>query len=163
MGTVDVALRADRDDIYTLAGEKIAVEPKTLTVENSLENHYSAKCVDELTICTINATENGVDAWHLPALNSARKEKCEIPSAIEVNDTFSIALDGKKSLTADKNIVVANKAGKVAISIKNEADRVVVSRSISLPKSTYTAKEYADLRKLIQAWQNNNGREVVLK
>lgn len=164
MGTVDVALRADRDDIYTLAGEKIAVEPKTLAVENSLENHYSAKCIDddELTICTLNPTENGVDAWHLPALNSSRKEKCELPSAIDENDTYVIALDGKKSLTADKNIAIANKAGKVAISIKNEADKVVVSRSISLPKSTYTAKEYADLRKLIQAWQSKAGREVVI-
>ena len=163
LGTEDVALRADRDDIYTLAGEKIAIEPKTATVSNTIENGYTSKDVNGYTICTINATENGVDAWHLPALNSARKEKCEIPSAIEENDTFSIALDGKKSLTADKNIVVANKAGKVAISVKNEADKVTITRSISLPKSTYTAKEYADLRKLIQAWQNNNGREVVLK
>jgi hypothetical protein len=98
----------------------------------------------------------------LPALNSSRKEKCEIPSAIEENDTFVITLDGKKSLTADKNIVVANKAGKVAISIKNEADKVVITRTISLPKSTYSAKEYADLRKLIQTWQNPANREIVV-
>lgn len=162
-GEVDLALRADRDDVYTLAGEKIAIEPKTLTVENTLENHYTAKQVDEtFEIYTINPTENGVDSWHLPALNSSRKEKCEIPAAIDENDTFVIALDGKKSLTADKNSVIANKAGRVAISIKNEADKVIVTRSISLPKSTYTAKEYADLRKLIQAWQSKAGREIVI-
>lgn len=161
LGTVDVALRADRDDIYTLAGEKIAIEPKVVTVNNTLEG-YTAQCAGNYAIYTINATENGVDAWHLPALNSSRSEKCEIPSAIEENDTFVIALDGKKSMTADKSIVVANKAGKVAISIKNEADKVTISRSISLPKTIYTAKEYADLRKLIQAWQNNAGREIIV-
>lgn len=162
LGTVDVALRADRDDIYTLAGEKIAIEPKVDVVNNTIENKYAVKQADNLMIYTINPTENGVDAWHLPALNSSRKEKCEIPSAIEENDTFVIALDGKKSLTADKNIVVANKAGKVAISIKNEADKVVITRTISLPKSTYSAKEYADLRKLIQTWQNPANREIVV-
>jgi hypothetical protein len=31
-----------------------------------------------------------------------------------------------------------------------------------LPKSTYSAKEYADLRKLIQTWQNPANREIVV-
>lgn len=162
IGTIDVALRADRDDIYTLAGEKISVESKAAVVNNNLENEYTTKEVDNYTICTINASKSGVYAWALPALNSARREKCEIPSAIEQNDSYTIALNGMKSATADKNIVVENKAGKVVINFKNEADKVVVTRSIALNKSIYTAKEYADMRKLIQAWQNKTGREVVL-
>lgn len=161
-GIVDVALRADRDDIYTLAGEKISIEPKAAIVNNTLENEYTAKEVDNYTIITINASKSGVDAWALPALNSARREKCEIPSAIEQVNSYTIALNGKKSVTMDKNIVLENKAGKVAINFKNEADKVVVTRSISLNKSIYTAKEYADLRKLIQAWQNKSGREIVV-
>lgn len=167
---VDVALRADRDVIYTLAGEEIKIEPKTDKYEASFEGGWAEADkqwkVSEIegsdySILTLSPTE-GIDAWHLPTLNSERKEMCEIPSSIEESATYSISLDGAKSLTPNKEFSIENKAGKVNISIANEEGKVVVKRTISLPKSIYTAEEYADLHALLLAWQSKANREILI-
>ncbi len=169
--TVDVALRADRDAIYNLAGEEIAIEPKAQVVEASFEGGYADTdkkwSLNEVegsnySILTLADTE-GVDAWHLPALNTERREMCEIPSPIEESATFTISLDGAKCKSTDKTLNIENKAGKVNISIANEDGKVTISRTISLPKSIYTAEEYADLHALLLAWKSKANREIIIE
>lgn len=168
--TIEVALRADRDAIYTLAGEEIKVEPIAKSFETTVEGCYtdtdkqwSLKEIEQSNYAVLTLTEDeGVGAWHLPALNSERREMCEIPSAIEQSATFTIALGEATSKTPNKELNIENKAGKVNISIANEQGKVVVKRDISLPKSIYTAEEYADLRTLLLAWQNKAYREILI-
>lgn len=184
------ALRADRDECFTLGGERIDIAPVRLALNvNAVIDLAadSAKIVSRdialkgsdkaatlkggdnverrggYTVYTLPAGDAGVDSWGIGNFTGDRAEAIELPCAIDETDTYTVNLKGVTSAVRPYRKSVANAAGKVDISIVPEGDKIAVSRSISLAGSVYPAADYKLVRELLQAWQAPSGRRVVVK
>lgn len=186
----NAALRADRDEIYDLAGNRVAVEPVVVDMDckasfelsdgdvkivskdmsmTGIENDMELKSVrnvrkaGDYTVFTLPAANYGVDAWRMSILNTSRRESFEIPYAVDETYEYEISLDGVSSLTENVAVDISNPAGSLRIVIENCGDKVSVFRHIALNKTVFTAKEYDSVRKLLLAWNNPAYRKVVVK
>ncbi len=188
-GEYNAALRADRDVIFDLAGNEIAVNPSVVKMDCTAT---ISLCADSVTVikdncslagiagdCSIKAgsiakrspyaiytvasPSKGVDSWGLQLLPSTRKDLFEIPYAIDENCVYTINLNGVSSSTKDKSERIENSAGCVELKIANDGDSVSISRHINLKKSVYSPAEYDDVRQLLLKWQSPAFRSVIVR
>lgn len=184
------ALCADRDEYFTLGGDKIDIAPVRLALDVNAVIDLSADSVKiasrdialkgsgksaalkggekverqgGYTLYTLPVSDAGVDSWEIRNFNSERLEAIELPCAIDETDTFTVNLKGVVPAVEPYRKSVSNAAGKVSISIEPQGDKVTVSRSISLARSIYPAAEYKLVRELLQAWLAPSGRRIVVR
>lgn len=188
-GEYNAAIRADRDVIYDLAGNEVAVAPATVKVDCSATIALSAdsvKVVNEdcslagidgecsvkagsvvkrapYMVYTIAAPSKGVDSWGMQSLQSSRKDLFEIPYAIDEKCVYTIKLNGVSSSSENKNEKIENAAGSVELQVVNNGDTVTITRQISLKKSIYSPAEYAAVRALLLKWKSPAFRSIVVK
>lgn len=190
LGEVNLPLRADRDKFYDITGNRIETEIGGVEIEykaditiaedgvNTAEKHGSLKGMDgkiiasaparlrkagDYGIYTLPISAVGVDAWRMTLLGSSRRESFEIPYSVNESYEYEIALDGMVSKTENAKVNVANAAGSVRITIENKDDKVLVSRSIVLPRTIVPASDYEDMRRLLLLWINPAYRQIVVK
>lgn len=188
-GEYNAGVRADRDVIYDLAGNEVAVAPAAVKVDCSAE---IALCVDSVSLirnnCTVAGLDGdcqikagtvakrapylvytvadptkGVDSWGMQSLASSRKNAFEIPYAIDEKCVYTIKLNGVSSLTENKNEKIENAAGSVELQVVNNGDTVTITRQISLKKSIYSPAEYAAVRALLLKWKSPAFRSIIVK
>lgn len=184
------ALRADRDDIVTLGGATVDVDPVTIKINASMSMTVSGDSLTAVTdsatitgydasyvfgkpvitrngrfdILTLPTASEGVDSWHMDALASDRTDDFEIYAPIDETVTYVITLaDGTKSLTPDCDETIFNAAGAATYSVRNTPGKVTLTRTISLPRSIIPAAQYPDLRKLLVDWYTPTRRRIVLQ
>lgn len=184
------ALRADRDEYFTLGGEKIDIAPVRLALDVNAVIDLSADSVKiasrdialkgsgksaalkggekverqgDYTLYTLPVSDAGIDSWEIRNFNGERLEAIELPCAIDETDTYTVNLKGVVPAVQPYRKSVSNAAGKVSISIEPQGDKVTVSRSISLARSIYPAAEYKLVRELLQAWLAPSGRRIVVR
>lgn len=188
-GEYNAGLRADRDVIFDVAGNEVAVTPATVMINTTTverlsadsvkmyQQAYQTKGIDEkvaikegtlkkegeYAVYTLAAPTVGVDSWMMPSLPTERKEMFEIPYAIDETCVYKINLDGVKSLTKDKTEKIENAAGSVELSIVNNDNVVTITRKISLKKSVYSASEYAAARELLLKWKSPAFKSIIVK
>lgn len=188
-GEYNAAIRADRDVIYDLAGNEVAVAPATVKVDCSATIALSADSVKVISedcslagidgecsikagsvvtrepymVYTIAAPSKGVDSWGMQSLQSSRKDLFEVPYAIDEKCVYTIKLNGVSSSSESKNEKIENAAGSVELQVVNNGDTVTITRQISLKKSIYSPAEYAAVRALLLKWKSPAFRSIVVK
>ncbi|MDE6344788.1 MAG: DUF3858 domain-containing protein, partial [Muribaculaceae bacterium] len=188
-GEYNAGLRADRDVIYDLGGNEVAVAPAAVKVDCSAEIALSVDSVSVIrNNCTVTGLDGdcqikagtiakrapyqvytiadpakGVDSWGMQSLASSRKNAFEVPYAIDENCVYTIKLNGVSSFTKDKTEKIENAAGSVELKVTNNGDSVTIARHIILKKSIYSPAEYVAVRALLLKWKSPAFRSIIVK
>ncbi|WP_251621261.1 DUF3857 domain-containing protein [Odoribacter lunatus] len=105
----------------------------------------------------------GVNSWKLLPLNSKRHSMLEIPYAIEENYEYIIQLaPGLKLLNSPQKIYEKHDCGSLYIDITQKADKIFIQRKLHLPKALITPKTYKSFRKILNAWDNEHNKILII-
>ncbi len=112
---------------------------------------------------TIPFCNAGIESWGMKTLSSKRSQAVEIPCSGDENYEYTLALPSGYSLfTPPTKIEISNKAGRYLFELKQEGNKVSISRKIRLSSRIINPENYADFKTLIDSWNNPRLKEVVL-
>jgi len=112
---------------------------------------------------TIPYCSAGIDSWGIKTLSSKRNQPVEIPCSGEENYEYTLALPAGYSLFTQPNKTeISNKAGHYLFELKQEGNKVSISRKIRLGSRVISSENYTDFKALMDSWNNPRLREVVL-
>lgn len=106
----------------------------------------------------------GTESWRLFPLNSKRSTTLELPYPIKENYDYTIQLDSDmKLMSFPEEIREKQACGSVYIKITQKNDTIHVHREIDLPEALISPKEYAGFRKIMNIWEENNLKTLIIK
>ncbi|MDP4282583.1 MAG: DUF3857 domain-containing protein [Bacteroidota bacterium] len=105
---------------------------------------------------------NGLESWTPHQLVSRRTVPFAIydPSDEEYEFHFTLP-SGLNLYSPVKNVEINNKAGEFIFKISQEGDKVVVKKKIHFRDRLIPVAEYADLKALLDHWNNDHYSEVI--
>jgi len=106
---------------------------------------------------------NGIESMGIHLLPRDRNTPLEIPSIIEENYEFTYVVPEKMKTFIPKEIKeIKNDAGSFLFEVKTEGKKVVVHKSLKLEKRLIQPAEYPEFKALMDHWNADRYREVVL-
>ena len=165
----------DKDQVTRLFRPAIGSNNITNVLSTSFNDKKSKFSIEFKNPSPLDSQENyifmdlpfvnkGINSWHMTYLLSKRETPLEIPAPITESYQYTITLPkGVVLVTSPTNIEINNKAGKLAIELRQSKNRVTISKSISLPFKIYEPDRYDDFRLLINTWNNNKYINLIYK
>jgi len=112
---------------------------------------------------TLPFMTNGIESLGIHLLPKNRTTPLEISATIEENDDFSIDLpDGMKTFIPKDKFDEKNKVGVFSFEVKQEKEKIVIHKSLKFYNRLIQPAEYADFRTLMDHWNAERYREIVL-
>jgi hypothetical protein len=106
---------------------------------------------------------NGIESLGIHLLPKNRTTPLEISSMIEENDDFTLILPANmKPFIPDEKKELKNNAGVFSFEVKTKGEKVVVHKSLKLDKRLIQPAEYPEFKALMDHWNADRYREVVL-
>lgn len=158
--------RGNLDRVISFSGKTTEVTAVPLVVKERKEITVKvSQAKDGYIICTLPPITSGIDSWQMQTtLNSRRQELFEIPALLEEEIVYILTLEPGITLLNNQDTGYINTSfGHFNQSIKQEDDKIIVTRSIKLNQLQYTPAAYKSLRELINAWTNPAGRNLIFK
>ena len=113
---------------------------------------------------TIPFCNAGIESWGMKTLSSKRLQPVEIPSSGEENYEYTLTLPAGCALfTPPTKIELNNKAGRYFFELRQEGNKLIISRKIRLSSRVIDPGNYNDFKALMDNWNNPRQREVILK
>jgi len=104
----------------------------------------------------------GIESWGMKTLSTKRTQAIEIPCLSEENYEYTLALPAGWSLfTAAGKIEITNKTGHYLFELKQEGNKLNISRKIKLENRLISPENYNDFKTLMDNWNNPRQREVI--
>ena len=111
---------------------------------------------------TLPVLTNGVESWGIKLLPSGRETALEIPMMVDESYEFSFVLPkGLKLFSAEKKKEIRNNSGYYLFELKNEGEKVTVTKKIRLLKRTFPKSEYSGFKALVDNWNSAKSKEVI--
>lgn len=111
---------------------------------------------------TLPVIATGVEGWGIKTLSVKRETPFELPSLADESYQLTITLPAGMTLfTPAKKTAVSTRAGTFFLDIKQEEGKVVVKRQLKTENRIFTTDNYADIKTLIDAWNNPRYRELI--
>lgn len=111
---------------------------------------------------TLPNCSSGVDSWAIKTLPSKRMQAFEIPYQGEENYEYSLSLPSGWALFSPAGKTeLSNKAGKYLFEIKQEGNKVSISRKIKFSSRTIIPENYNDFKALMDNWNDPRKKEVI--
>ncbi len=111
---------------------------------------------------TLPSIGTGVDGWGIKTLSIRRETPFELPAPVDENYQLTFSLpSGMTIFTPAKKTEYSNKAGSFSFEIKQAEGKIIVKRQLKIDKRLITVDNYADLKVLMDAWNNPRYRELV--
>ncbi len=111
---------------------------------------------------TIPGIGSGVDGWGIKTLSSKREEPFELPSMADETYQLTFTLPSGMSLfTPVQKTTIGNKAGSFTFEIRQDEGKASVKRQLKIENRVFTAEGYADLKELLDYWNDPRYREVI--
>ena len=106
---------------------------------------------------------NGIESLGIHLLPKNRTTPLEISSLMEENNEFTIILSEKiRPLIANEKKELKNNAGTFTFEVKTEDKKFIIHKSLSLEKRLIQPADYPDFKALLDHWNADRYREVVL-
>lgn len=112
---------------------------------------------------TLPAVTNGIDSWGMKLLPVSRTTVMEIPSEAEENYEFILDAGTMTLFSTGKDASVKNSAGTFTYEAKQDGSKIIIKKSIVLAKRMITPEDYAGFRELMNRWNANSTREIILR
>jgi hypothetical protein len=106
---------------------------------------------------------NGIDGLGIHLLPKIRTTPIEISSVIEENDNFSFVLPANlKPFIPQEIKKIKNAVGEFLFEVKTNGQKVSLHKYLNIYKRIIQPEEYADFKALMDHWNADRYREVVL-
>lgn len=107
---------------------------------------------------------SGLESWGIKTLSSKRSQPLEVPSAADESYNFSLALSVGLSLFSPvKKIDIKNKAGNYYYELRQEGNKVILSRKIKIREKIILPENYNDFKILMDNWNNPVLKELIFR
>jgi len=111
---------------------------------------------------TLPYYSSGIDSWGIKTLPLKRLQSVEIPYQGEENYEYSLTLPaGWLLFTPEGKVELSNKAGRYLIEIKQDGNKVTISRKIKLTNRIIPPENYNDFKTLMDNWNDPRKREEI--
>ncbi|MFC2129821.1 DUF3857 domain-containing protein [Bacteroidota bacterium] len=106
----------------------------------------------------------GFDALNIKLIPVSRITPYKLPQTFDEEYQFTVNIPEDMSLTVDvKDIEIENLVGKVLNSIRQEGNKLIISRKLKINKDLINPEEYHHLYKLISGWNSNKHKTIYIK
>jgi hypothetical protein len=106
---------------------------------------------------------NGIESLGIHLLPKDRTTPLELSSIIDESNDFTFVLPGKmKPFIPNEKMELKNNAGSFSYEVQTDGQNVVVHKSLKLEKRLIQPEEYPELKALMDHWNADRCREVVL-
>ncbi len=112
---------------------------------------------------TLPAISTGIDSWGMKLLPADRTTPLEIPSVMEENYELTLATGPMVFFSSGKKTEIKNNCGSFLYEVKQDGDKLVVKKNLFFSKRIINPEDYAGFKALMDNWNSNNTREIVLK
>ncbi|MFI3281249.1 MAG: DUF3857 domain-containing protein [Rikenellaceae bacterium] len=164
---IEIGRRSGLDSFYLIAADgsvSIIVAPELAPITNSYSQKISEKMALEsgYIIFTPKSIDSGVRSWGLRSLPTQRTSPLELVSTISECSTWTIELEeGVKLQSEEFEKSISYPFGELSITLVDQGDSVILTRSISITKQTITPSEYSKFREFINAWNSSKGAQLL--
>jgi len=113
---------------------------------------------------TIPFCNAGIESWGIKTLSSKRIKPVEIPASGEENYEYSLTLpSGCVLFTQATKTEIENKAGRYFFEVKQEGNKLNISRKIRLSNCIINPETYYDFKTLMDNWNDPRKKEIIFK
>ncbi len=106
---------------------------------------------------------NGVDGLGIHLLPKVRTTPLELSTLMEENDEFSYLLPEKLSpFIPTEKMEIKNTSGEFLFEVKMEGRKLIIHKSLKINKRIIESSEYSGFKALMDHWNAERYREVVL-
>lgn len=112
---------------------------------------------------TLPAITSGIDNWGIHLLPASRTTPFEIPSVMEENYDLTLVTGPLTLFNSGKKTEIKNNCGSFFYEARQDGDKLVIRKNIYLTKRIIDPEDYAAFKLLMDNWNSNNTREIVLK
>ena len=148
-------------DIKDLKTAKISMNESSL--EFTVQKEKPWRIDSDYYFLQLPAVNNGIDGLGVHLLPKDRTTSLEIASVIDESNDFTFVLPGKiKPFIPNEKLELKNHAGSFSYEVKTEGQNVVVHKSLKLEKQLIQLEEYPEFKTLMDHWNADRYREVVL-
>jgi hypothetical protein len=107
---------------------------------------------------------NGIESLGIHLLPKDRNTPLEITSMMEENDDFTYVIPEKmRPFIPKEKKEIKNNIGSFFYDVKTEGSKVIVHKSLKLEKRLIQPEEYTEFKALLDHWNADRYREVVIK
>ena len=107
---------------------------------------------------------NGIESWHINQLPAVRSVALEIPQNINERYEYAIVFPKDIKLVSKINkIEIKNSIGYLLIEFVKTANEIIVTREIRFDEKIIEIDDYDDFREIMNAWNNEQYRNLIFK
>lgn len=146
-----------KDPVTVNAGKDESSMNFSVTKDKALRND------SDYYFLQLPVVTNGIDGLGIHLLLKDRTTPLELSTLIEEEDEFTYLLPGKMNPFIPKEKKeIKNSSGEFIYEMKTEGSKLVVRKSLKLNKRIIETSEYAGFKALMDHWNAERDREVVL-
>lgn len=113
---------------------------------------------------TLPVCISGIESWGIKTLSSKRSQPLEVPTAADESYNLSLALPAGLSLFSPaKKIDIKNKAGSYYYELRQEGNKVILTRKIKIREKIILPGNYNDFKTLMDNWNNPRQKELIFR
>lgn len=160
---------ADMQDfmtVLTLDGKKavLEAEPHQIDRKDTLSADGGKVLADGYKLLVMPAMGEGFARYGYAMESAERETNLLLPYKADETYTCEVNIpSGVEVCTPQKNKVLENAVGKVAVTMNVTDGKARVTRSLQLKKQLITSKEYAGFHRLMSEWADANNATLLLK
>lgn len=160
---------ADMQDFMTilaLDGKKAVLEAESHRIDrkDTLSTNGGKVLAHGYKLLTMPAMGEGFARYGFAMESAERETNLLLPYKADETYTCEMNIPSDAEVcTPQKNKVLENSVGKVAMTMNIADGKARVTRSLQLKKQLITPKEYADFHRLMSEWADANNATLLLK
>lgn len=160
---------ADMQDfmtVLTLDGKKAVLEAESHRIDrkDTLSADGGKVLAHGYKLLTMPAIGEGFARYGFAMESAERETNLLLPYKADETYTCEMNIPSDAEVcTPQKNKVLENSIGKVAVTMNIADGKARVTRSLQLKKQLITPKEYADFHRLMSEWADANNATLLLK
>jgi len=140
------------------------LEKKESIFDLTIEKKQALESYGDYAFMEIPGSRAGISSWGLNYIEKDRNTPIKLSDAIHEQYHYVIDVpDGFELISPAVDIDIDNAVGMVKISLRQESNKVFVTREISLKKDLVQYNEFDAFNELWKAWMNASFKKMVFK
>jgi len=142
----------------------LTLEKKESIFDLTVEKENAVEQYGNYFFMNIPSSGSGISSWGFSYIETGRQSPIKLKELIHEQYHFMIDLtDGVDLISAPVDINIDNAIGMLKISLRQEGNKVMVTREIELKKTLVQYNEFDAFNELWKAWMNTAFQKIVLK
>jgi hypothetical protein len=154
--------------VYTLKGEKVAIQAHNNTVNETDTINVTAESGQAVNgnyrMVTLPNLRSIHDLYGAYAVNTTRSSNLLLPFTTDETDTYLINLPANATFCSPtKPYSISNAVGKMTVSYDTSDGHLIMKRALHIDKQLIKASEYPEFYKLMTEWKDAKYTSLFVK